>query len=194
MVSPHFLTPPPSPSELYPPLGLTPPNLHYRTIQKPSQVMPRTVSCTNSTTISSKTSQSVFTWNALFLEHTDVKIKKATAGINLMHNLNLSLPHSSLLTVCKCFIKPHLDYGDVIYNQPNLSFLANQIKSVQCNVTLTIMGTNRGTSTEKLYQALGFESLKDRRWLMCLCYLYKIASTKQPAYLNDLILPFQRSS
>ena len=56
------------------------------------------------------------------------------------------------------------------------------------------MGAIRGTSTEKLYQELGFESLKDRRWLRRLCYLYKIVNTKQPAYLYDLILIFQRSS
>ena len=29
---------------------------------------------------------------------------------------------------------------------------------------------------------------------MLLCYLYKIVNTKQPAYLCDLIPPFQRSS
>ena len=56
------------------------------------------------------------------------------------------------------------------------------------------MGAIRGTSTEKLYQELGFESLKDRRWLRRLCYLYKIVNTKQPAHLYDLIPPFQRSS
>ena len=55
------------------------------------------------------------------------------------------------------------------------------------------MGAIRGTSTEKLYQELGFESLKDRRWLRRLCYLYKIVNTKQSGYLNDLIPPFQRS-
>ena len=60
--------------------------------------------------------------------------------------------------------------------------------------TLGIMGAIRGTSTEKLYQELGFESLKDRRWLRRLYYLYKIVNTKQPAYLFDLILLFQRSS
>ena len=63
--------------------------------------------------------------------HIDEKLKKATVRVNLMHKLDLLLPRSSLLTVCKCFVRPHLDYGDVIYNQPNLSSLANKIKSVQ---------------------------------------------------------------
>ena len=51
-----------------------------------------------------------------------------------------------------------------------------------------------GTSKKKLYQELGFESLKDRKWLRRLCYLYKIVSAKQPAYLHDLIPTFQGSS
>ena len=129
-----------------------------------------------------------------FLEHINEKIKKVTVGVNLMHKLNLLLPRSSLLTVYKCFIRPHLDYGDVIYDKPNLSSSTNKIESVQYNAALAITGAIRGTSKEKLYKELGFESLKDRRWLRWLCYLYKIVSTKQPAYLYDLIPPFQRSS
>ena len=128
------------------------------------------------------------------LEHIDVKIKKATVRVNLMRKLNLLLPCSSLLIIYKCFNRPHLNYGDVIYDQPNLSSLASKIESVQYNAALPITGAIRGTSKEKLYQELGFESLKDRRWLRRLCYLYKIVNTKQPAYLYDLIPPFQRSS
>ena len=44
------------------------------------------------------------------LEHTDEKIKKATVGVNLMRKANLLLSRSFLLTVYKCFIRPHLDY------------------------------------------------------------------------------------
>ena len=111
-----------------------------------------------------------------------------------MRKLNLLLPRSSLLTVYKCFIRPHLDYGDVICDQPNLSSLTNKIESVQWNAALAINGAIRGTSNKKLYQELGFESLKDRRWLRRFCYLYKIVIKKQPAYLYDLISSFQRSS
>ena len=111
-----------------------------------------------------------------------------------MRKLNLLLPRSSLLTIYKSFIRLHLDYGDVTYDQLNLSSLANKFESVQYNVVLAITGAIRRTSREKSYQKLGFEYLKDRRWLRRLCYLYKIVSTKQPAYLYDLIPPFQGSS
>ena len=108
-----------------------------------------------------------------------------------MRKLNLVLSRSSLLTVYKCFIRPHLEYGDVIYDQPNPSSLTNKIESVQCNAALSITGAIRRNSKEKLYQELGFETLKDRRSLTRLFYLCKILGQKQPAYLYDLIPPFQ---
>ena len=71
-----------------------------------------------------------------------------------------------------------MKYGDVVYDQPNLSFLTNKIESVQYNAALAIAGAIRWTSTEKLYQDLGFQSLKDKSWLRLLRYLYKIVSAK----------------
>ena len=56
-----------------------------------------------------------------------------------------------------------------------------------------ITGAIRGTSKGKLYQELGLESLKDRRWLRRMSYLYKIISTKLPPYLYELVPPQQRS-
>ena len=91
-----------------------------------------------------------------FLDHIDEKIKKATVGVNLMRKLNLLLPRLSLLTVYKCFIRPHLDYGDVIYNQPNLSSLTNQIESVKYNAALAITGAIRGTSKKEIIPIVKF--------------------------------------
>ena len=45
------------------------------------------------------------------------------------------------------------------------SRLSDKIESVQYDAALAITGAIRGTSKEKLYQELGLESLKDRRWL-----------------------------
>ena len=46
------------------------------------------------------------------------KIKKAVKGISVIKKLNVTLLCSSLLTIYKSFIRPPLDYGDVIYDQP----------------------------------------------------------------------------
>ena len=56
------------------------------------------------------------------------KIKKATKGVNVIRKLNLLSPHSSLLTRYKSFVRPHLDYGDVTYDQPKNSSLSEKIE------------------------------------------------------------------
>ena len=107
--------------------------------------------------------------------------------------MNLLLPHASLLALYKSFVRPHLDYGNVIYDQPNNSCLSDRIESAQYNAALVITGAIRGTSKEKLYQELRLESLKEWRWLRRMSYLYKIISTRLPPYLYELIPPLQRS-
>ena len=97
-----------------------------------------------------------------FSEHINGKLKKVTKSINLLRRLNLTLPRSSLLIIFKSFIRTHLDYGDIVYDQPNNSSLSEKIESLQYNVALAITGAIKGSSKEKLYQELGFESLKDR--------------------------------
>ena len=122
-----------------------------------------------------------------FLTHINENIKKANTGISVIKKHNLSLPRSSLITIYKSFVRPHLHYGDITYNQPNNARISYKIESVQHNVVLAITGVIKGTSKEKLYQELGLESLKDRRWLRRLSYLYKIASTKMPPYRHEIL-------
>ena len=51
-----------------------------------------------------------------FSEHINEKLKKVTKSINLLRKLNLTLPCSCLLIIYKSFIRPHLDYGDIVYD------------------------------------------------------------------------------
>ena len=109
-----------------------------------------------------------------FSEHINEKLKKVTKSINLLRKLNLTLPRSSLLIIYKSFIRPHLDYGDIVYDQPNNSSLSEKMEYLQYNAALAITDAIKGSSKENLYQELGFGSLKDRRWMRKLCYLYKV--------------------
>ena len=59
----------------------------------------------------------------------------------------------------------HLHYGDIFYDRGfNESFHKN-LESIQCKVAIT----EAITSSEKLCQELGIESLKSRRWIRKLC-------------------------
>ena len=60
----------------------------------------------------------------------------------------------SLITLYKAFIRPHLDYVDIIYDKPNN--MNNKIEILQYNAALAITGAIRGSSKEKLYFGSGF--------------------------------------
>ena len=51
----------------------------------------------------------------------------------------------------KSFIRPHLDYGDILYDQPNNSTLSEKIESLNYNAALAITGAIKDSSKEKLY-------------------------------------------
>ena len=109
-----------------------------------------------------------------FKHHINEKINNANKCIGIIRKLNNILPRSTLLTIYRSFIRSHLDYGDVIYDQPENESFSSKIESVQCNASLAITGAIRGTSQERLYQELGLESLRSRRWLRRMCYFYKL--------------------
>ena len=112
---------------------------------------------------------------------------KANKVIDIIKKLHNVLPRRALLTIYKCFIRPNLDYGDFIYDQPNNDSFCSKIESVQYNAALAITGAIRGTSQTKLYNKLGLESLRSRRWFRHLCTLYKIKTTGLPSYLNNML-------
>ena len=107
--------------------------------------------------------------------------------MRLLRRFQPILPRSSLLTIYKTFIRSQLDFADVIYDQACNSSFHEKLESIQYNACLAITGAIRGTSSEKLYQELGLESLKSRRWFRKLCHFYKILNEKSSSYLLDLI-------
>ena len=117
-----------------------------------------------------------------FEEHLKNVFNKANKTIGLLRKLSNLLPRQALVTIYKSFIRPHLDYGDVLYDQAfNNSFHA-KMESIQYNACLAITGAIRGTSREKIYQELGLESLQLRRWYRKLCLFYKVFKNEHPKY------------
>ena len=122
-----------------------------------------------------------------FNTHIKENIAKANKGIGIIHKLAHVLPRESFFTICKSFVRPHIDYGDIIYDQPNNYSFCDMIERVQYNPALAITGAIKGTFQLKLYKELGFESLKFREWFRCLCFFYKLRTTHLPKYLYDPI-------
>ena len=111
-----------------------------------------------------------------FSHHIKKKISKAHRGIGVIKKLQNNLSRQSSLTIYRSFIRPHLDYGDVVYDQPHNETFCSKLEGVQYNHALAITGAIRGTSQTKLYIELVLESLKARCWFRRLCYFYKFQS------------------
>ena len=51
----------------------------------------------------------------------------------------------------KGFVIPHLDYGDLIYDEAYNETFHQKLESIQYNACLALSGAIRGSSREKLY-------------------------------------------
>ena len=92
-----------------------------------------------------------------FQEHLNNALSKVNKTTRLLRKLEAFLPRPSLVTVYRAFVRPHLVYGDIIYDQTYNDSFHQKMESVQYNAALAITGAIRGTSRENLYQELGLE-------------------------------------
>ena len=122
--------------------------------------------------------------NRLFFEdHLKMISNKVNKTIGLLRKLQNILPRSALLTIYKSFIRPHLDYGGIIYDLAYNASFHQKLELLQYNVCLAITGGIRGTSRENLYEELGLEYLQLRRWFRKLSCFHKLFNSKHPHYL-----------
>ena len=64
--------------------------------------------------------------------------------------------------VYKSYVRPHLDYGDIIYHRfdPNMSLdLTSKLEQTQYSAALAVTGAWRGTNRQRLKEELGWENL-----------------------------------
>ena len=84
-----------------------------------------------------------------FEEHPKNILNKVYKTIGLLCKLQNILPREPLLTIYKSFVRPHLDYGDVIHDQHYNNSFHQKLESMQYNAALAITGATRGSSWEK---------------------------------------------
>ena len=126
-------------------------------------------------------------------KHIRESILKATKGISLLKYLSKYVSRRVIDLSYKLYVRPHLDYGDVIYHNQR-DDLMKLIEQVQYKAALIVSGCWQGTSRERLYEELGWESLSERRWSRRMTIFHKIINGMAPSYLSDHIPQHQRSS
>ena len=120
-----------------------------------------------------------------FQSHTRQAILKARRGIGMIRYLSIYVSRSVLDQIYKLYVRPHLDYGDIIYHRydPEMqSHFTQALEQTQYSSALAVTGAWRGTSRQRLYNELGWESLYDRRWYRRLCHFF-VLKKRSPQYL-----------
>ena len=89
--------------------------------------------------------------NLSFSAHVKSAISKARKGIGLLKCLSKYLPRHTLKELYKLYVRPHLDYGDLIYHIPTRIYDFSQniivpnsmekMESVQYSATLSVTRT-----------------------------------------------------
>ena len=104
-----------------------------------------------------------------FKMHIETVLCKVNKEIPIIKKLRQRLSRKSLLTTynyLQSVLRPHIGYGDIIYDQPSNESFREKLESVQYKVALTIIGAIKGTSGEKKVMEFGLELLKWRRWML----------------------------
>ena len=94
-----------------------------------------------------------------FNEHVNNKINKCNKLIGIMKKLSLTLSRNSSLTIYKTFVRPILDYTDIIFDKSLTEPFKDKLEMVQYNTALVITGAIKGASRDRIYRELGLESL-----------------------------------
>ena len=65
---------------------------------------------------------------------------KSYKRIDIIKRSSVNILRDALLRIYKSFIRPHLDYGDIIYDKPNNKSFKNKIENIQYKTCIAITG------------------------------------------------------
>ena len=118
--------------------------------------------------------------------HIDSIKTKAWGRINIMRKLKFILDRKSLEVIYKLFIRPILEYCDVLFS--NCTFQeSKELESIQIEAARIATGSTKLVSLNNLRIEIGWESLDERRNKHQLILMYNILHNQAPAYLHSVL-------
>lgn len=121
-------------------------------------------------------------------EHLEYIKNKAWTRINLMRKLKFKLDRKSLEVVYLSFIRPLLEYADVVWDNCS-QYEVNELEKIQYEAARIVTGATRLVSINSLFIETGWESLSSRRKKHKLLLFYKMKNNLSPDYLSVLVPP-----
>ena len=119
-------------------------------------------------------------------QHIDYIKQKAWFRIHIMRKLKFKLDRKSLETIYLTFIRPLLEYGDVIWDNCT-QYEKNELDKIQNEAARITTGTTKLVSLDNLYKEGGWQTLHRRRQDHKITLFYKMFNQLTPVYLSSLI-------
>ena len=115
-----------------------------------------------------------------------------------MQQLLKWVPRRTLEEIYKLYVRPHMDYGDILYDISDLkktnifpnstsNLQMEKIEMIQYKAARIVTGAWQGTSRTKLYDDLGWETLQNRRSARKLFLLFEVQKESSPTYLANTL-------
>ena len=103
-----------------------------------------------------------------------------------MRKLKFKLDRKSLETLYLTFIRPLLEYGDVVFDNCT-QYEKQELDKIQNEAARIATGTTKLVSLATLYNEICWEALELRRYNHQLTLLYKMMHNITPLYLSSLV-------
>jgi hypothetical protein len=128
------------------------------------------------------------THNLSWRHHAEAIAKKANKCLGILRPLKFKLDRASLEKMYTSFVRPLLEYADVIWDVPDTHrHVLDVLDKVQNDAARLVTGATARCSTERLYEEVGWEHLPQRRKFHRANTMYKVMNGLVPTYLQDLI-------
>ena len=128
----------------------------------------------------------IFSSDCTWHNHIKYITEKAWTRINIMRRLKFKLDRKSLETIYLTFIRPLLEYGDVLWDNCT-KYEKEELDKIQNEAARIATGATKLVSLIPLSNEIKWESLEDRRNKHKLTLFYKMKFNLCPEYLSSLV-------
>ena len=108
--------------------------------------------------------------------------------MNIMRKLKFVLERKSSQTIYFSFIRPLLEYADVVWDNCT-QYEANKLEKIQNEAARIVTGATRLVSVDLLYTETGWDTLISRRNKHKIITFKKRLNGLSPLYLSALLQP-----
>ena len=128
----------------------------------------------------------IFNCRGSWTTHIDTMCDKAWKRVCILRKLKFILDRKSLQSIYFTFIRPLLEYADIVWNNCTINE-EEQIEKIQLEAARIVTGTTKLISLSNLYKEIGWEKLSERRRKHKLITFFKMFHGNAPSYLSDLV-------